>query len=220
MTKYGGYAQLGQDIFVCNVLNWKTHGYFVEIGVGNGKLISNTYLLEKKLKWTGLLCEANTDNIYGIMSERDAALETQPIFSTSGTKILFHNDEIREHSGIESCFNETRTDRKAYKIQEMTTISLNDALKKHKSPKNIDYISIDTEGAELEIISTFNFENYKVKIWSIEHNTAWRKDGEEYLAKIRNIMEAHDYKFIPNEFDCYFVKNSIYELIPHNYLPA
>jgi hypothetical protein len=220
MTKYGAYAQLGQDIFVCNVLNWKTHGYFVEVGVGNGKLISNTYLMEKKLKWTGLLCEPNSDNIYSIMAERDAALEICPIYKDTGSKVVFHNDEIREHSGIQSSFNETRDDRKAYKLEEMTTISLNDCLNKHKSPKSIDYISIDTEGTELDIISTFDFAKYDVKIWSIEHNTAWRKDGTDYLHKIRLTMEPQGYTFIPNEFDCYFVKNKIYNTIPRNYFPA
>lgn len=220
MTKFSSYSQLGQDLFVCNTLRWKTHGFFVEIGVGNGKLISNTYLLETKLGWTGLLCEPNKDNIYSIMACRNVPVETNPIWKESNTIVNFHNDEIREHSGITACFNETREDRKAYSTEDFKTISLNDALEKYKCPKNIDYISLDTEGSEYDIISTFNFKNYKVKIWSIEHNTPWRKDGSEYLNKIKNCMESHGYKFVPNDFDCYFVAENLWDFIPRNYLPA
>lgn len=205
MIKYASYAQLGQDVFVCERLNWKQEGFFVEIGVGNGKLISNTYLLEKKLNWKGLLCEANRYLCYSIMATRNATLEVQPIWKETGSVVKFHNDIVGEHSGIESCFNETREDREAESVVELTTISLNDALEKHKCPKQIDYISIDTEGSELDILSTFDFDKYKVKIWSIEHNTPWRKDGIEYLQNIKNIMEPAGYTFVPNEFDCYFL---------------
>jgi hypothetical protein len=50
------------------------------------------------------------------------------------------------------------------------TISLNDLLLTHDVPTAIDYISIDTEGSELEILSTFDFNKYKVRLWTVEHN--------------------------------------------------
>ena len=209
MMKYASYAQLGQDVFVCERLDWKQNGYFVEIGAGNGKLISNTYLLEKKLNWTGLLCEANRYNCYSILDLRTAALEMQPIWKNSGKIVRYHNDIICENSGIEECFNETREDRRMKSIDELTTLSLNYALERHKCPTEIDYISIDTEGSELDILSTFDFEKYKVKIWSIEHNTPWRKDGEQYLQNIRNIMEPAGYTFVSNEFDSYFLDQEL-----------
>ena len=48
-------------------------GFFVEFGAGNGVHFSNTYWLEKDLKWTGLLCEPDPRNIVdrpGIPVER------------------------------------------------------------------------------------------------------------------------------------------------------
>ena len=53
-------AQVFQDLFVLYHLKNKKFGKFIEIGGGNGKTISNTYLLEKKYKWNGLICEPNT----------------------------------------------------------------------------------------------------------------------------------------------------------------
>ena len=54
-----------------------------------------------------------------------------------------------------------------YKVK---TISLEKLLDKYNAPKMIDYLSIDTEGSEFEILSNFNFEKYKFKVITCEHN--------------------------------------------------
>ena len=52
-------SQILQDLFVLICLNQKKRGYFVEVGVGDGKYLSNTYLLEKFYGWEGVLAEPN-----------------------------------------------------------------------------------------------------------------------------------------------------------------
>jgi hypothetical protein len=73
---------------------------------------------------------------------------------------MYHNSgdwakEIRENNSIE------------YNVE---TISLNDLLLHHKAPRNIGYLSIDTEGGEFEILKCFDFSKYRIEIISIEHN--------------------------------------------------
>lgn len=53
----GSLSQAYQESLVLNVLNFKTGGYFLEIGAADGIEASNTYLLEKKFNWTGLAVE-------------------------------------------------------------------------------------------------------------------------------------------------------------------
>ena len=55
MSMYNGQAE--QDKFVCNVLNNKVSGYFVEVGSNHPIEINNTYKLEHELSWTGLMLE-------------------------------------------------------------------------------------------------------------------------------------------------------------------
>jgi hypothetical protein len=71
-------------------------------------------------------------------------------------------------------------------------------------PKQIEYLSIDTEGNEFEIIKDFDFDMYKVKTISIEHNHDLKKAN-----LIRNKLLQHNYlelkeKFL--KFDMFFYK--------------
>jgi hypothetical protein len=51
------YSQAGQDVFVLSVLNGKKNGKFLDIGSCWPKIINNTYLLESKFGWDGVLIE-------------------------------------------------------------------------------------------------------------------------------------------------------------------
>ena len=50
-------SQLRQDIFVLNETNYKKRGLFIEFGAADGVSNSNTFLLEKKFNWKGILVE-------------------------------------------------------------------------------------------------------------------------------------------------------------------
>ena len=202
------YSQNGQDLFVLKKLNYKRNGYFVEIGVGDGIHISNTYLLEKDYGWTGILCESNKNKYDSILKKRKCKLLTDPIYSVSNMEVEFSYSSIDDLSGIseylETSFS--RFHKEIVKKEKMRTMSLNDALESENAPKNIDYISVDTEGSELEILSTFSFDKYNVKIWTIEHNEKYRSDGKEYKEKLINFMVPHGYKYEFIENDLCFYK--------------
>jgi hypothetical protein len=64
------------------------------------------------------------------------------------------------------------------------TISLIDPLSEYGAPHEIDYLSIDTEGSEYEILEAFDFEKFHIKIITCEHNyTTNRENIYSLLAK-------------------------------------
>ena len=90
----------------------------------------------------------------------------------------------------------------------MSAISLNALIEKYQLGKNIDYISIDTEGNELDIIKNFNFKKFNVKIFTFEHN--FKKNKREIIYKIlkKNNYERM-FKYISYMDDWYVKKIKI-----------
>jgi hypothetical protein len=56
------------------------------------------------------------------------------------------------------------------KIIDVQTISMNDLLDNNNAPNFIDYLSIDTEGSEFEILKTMDYDKYTFGIIHVEHN--------------------------------------------------
>jgi len=165
-------SQLLQDIFVLTETNFMRGGYFVEIGAANGIDLSNTYLLEKFYSWNGILAEPATTFVEEIQKNRPkASIETLCVWSDSISTLDFNETKSPEFSTIDSF---TDKDKHKYnrfkgKIYKVKTISINDLLEKYNSPKVIDYLSIDTEGSEYEILKNLNFEKYTFRVITIEH---------------------------------------------------
>ena len=86
------------------------------------------------------------------------------------------------------------------------TISLNDLLDEFDAPDEIDYMSVDTEGSELEILSAFDFSKRQVKLFTIEHNFT------PLRAEIYNLMTSKGYvRRFPEytRFDDWYVHESL-----------
>lgn len=171
------YSQVFQDLFVLNELGLKKKGTFIEIGGGDGKNISNTYLLEKKYFWKGLICEPDKRLHNKIKKYRKSKIIKNPIVDTC-KKVNFYQSSLYNSSIIKT-INSKKT--------KLNGLSLNRLIKKNIKG-SVDYISIDTEGNEYEILKNFNFKKFKIKIFTIEHN--FRNNRQ----KIFKIMCKNGYK--------------------------
>ena len=167
-------SQLRQDLFVLSQLNWKRSGFFVEFGATNGSDLSNTFLLEADFNWTGILAEPAIGWREALIKNRPTArLDFRGVWRESGASVTFLESAEPELSTIES-FRKADLHAKSRKRRkdtyEVKTISLLDLLTEHQAPKIIDYLSIDTEGSEYEILSTFDFDKFTFSIITVEHN--------------------------------------------------
>ena len=202
-------SQLRQDLFVLSECDFKKGGFFVEFGATNGVDLSNTHLLETRFGWNGILAEPARLWHDDLLKNRRALIEMDCVWSMSGKSLLFNQVIDEDHSGELSTIaafvnsdghGKSRiTDSEQYLVN---TISLNDLLIKHNAPKYIDYLSIDTEGSEYEILKAFDFESYKFKIITCEHNyTPMREKIYDLL--ISNGYERKHSQF--SQFDDWYV---------------
>ena len=182
-------SQILQDLFVILKLNFKTNGFFVEFGATNGLNLSNTYLLEKKLNWNGILVEPSKKFQAELKNNRNCHIDFRCIFNKSGEFILFNEVEEGELSTIHEYSNNDghSSSRKKGLKYEVETITLESLLVEYNSPNVIDYLSIDTEGSEFDILKDFDFEKFKFKIITVEHNFT------ENRVKIKDLLESKGY---------------------------
>ena len=172
-------AQLNQDVIALLETNFKKSGYFVEFGATNGVQLSNSYLLEKEFGWRGILAEPGKTWIKDLRLNRNCLISDKCVWSSSGELLQFNETELKELSTIDrfslsDTLGSARTNGVKYLVE---TISLSDLLLEFDAPAYIDLLSIDTEGSEFEILSSFDFEKYEFGLIMCEHNFAPQREA-------------------------------------------
>jgi FkbM family methyltransferase len=170
-----------QDLVALLINRFKLSGTFIEIGACDGLAISNTYLLELNFGWTGVLVEPDVVWHRDLFQNRNAGIETLAAWSHSNHEISF----VRRYDAQTSHIKEAENFLVVEGVAEETkvkTISLNDLIDKHFSNSNIDFLSIDTEGSEYEILSSVDFSRIKFNFICVEHN--YDSDKRERISKL------------------------------------
>ncbi len=184
-------AQLFQDLWALWTADGKRGGYFVEFGAVDGVYLSNTLFLEREMGWTGLLAEPNPAFAESLRRERTCAISTDCVYSHSDLVIDFMATKKGEFSRIADivpgdAYEERRNRR--FSTVQVNTVSLNDLLERFKAPPQIDFLSIDTEGSEFEILAEFDFDRWDVRSIAVEHN--WTPARES----LRTLLESRGYR--------------------------
>ena len=202
--KNKSFSQLGQDLWVLEKSSYKRGGYFVEFGATDGVLLSNTWLLEKEFGWRGICAEPNPKLFAALEKNRGCTLVRDCIAGISGRDVEFVLADafgtMKEYMSADMHLERRTGYQEAGRVIKLKTTSLSDLLERCEAPRDIDFISIDTEGSELEILQTFAFDKWNVRLFTIEHNfTPQRK-------LIRELMEMHGYQCIERDWDDWYEK--------------
>ena len=201
-------SQLMQDIFVDYMLN-KNNGFFCEVGACDGVVHSNTFWLEKKRNWKGILCEPSELWHYQLKKNRpDCIIEFSPVFLNNSKVHFFQKQGGRSFVNLDNTKETLGFDSKF-----LSSITLNNLFEKN-SVKEIDYISIDTEGSEYEILMSLNFKNLRPTILTVEHNYNDLKRNQ-ILKNLKNNNYSRIFKTI-SRFDDWYIDNIYLESFRHN----
>ncbi len=186
-------SQLGQEL-IAQFFAESGNKYFVEFGAADGLDASNTFFLEKKFGWRGILAEPAQEWHAALMQNRSCFLDFRAVWASSG--LTTHID----FSGLVSKSSLLGPG------QPVETVSLTDLMRAGKAPNNIGFLSIDTEGGELEILKSFDFTLYRSDFICVEHN--YRLDRQELIS----LLESQGYVRVledRSKFDLWFVSKSV-----------
>ena len=178
------YSQLGQDEWVIEKLSGKRGGTFIDIGAYDGIDMSNSYLLECSYGWTGVCVEANPDVYPQLRTNRNCMTINKAAWGEPDTTVRFNKHYKYEMlSGI-ALLGDTSVE----------TVTLNQLAA--MVGKTIDYISVDTEGSEIEILKAFDMSTYDVRCWTVEHNFV-----RSHIDWLNAFFEKHGYRAELHKWD-------------------
>jgi FkbM family methyltransferase len=157
----------------------KKNGVFLDIGAHDGLTLSNTYFFEKELGWSGVCFEPNPSVFNSLKQNRNTLLingcawyeNTKKTFrmvkgySEMLSGIIDHYDVLH----LNRIKNECETYGSTYEDIEVDCYDINKILIDNNI-KDIDLISIDTEGSEFEIIKNINFNLFNIEFILVEDN--------------------------------------------------
>jgi|SaaInlV_120m_DNA_3_1039746.scaffolds.fasta_scaffold00273_15 FkbM family methyltransferase len=193
-----------QDIFAMLVLEERRNGFFVEFGATNGVKGSNSYLMEKTFDWAGILAEPARCWHAALQSNRSATISHKCVWRETGETLPFREAHDAGFSTLDFLAAKDRhaARRVSAKLYDVETITLSQLLTEHDAPTVIDYMSIDTEGSEFDILENFDFDRFRPLILTVEHN--YRPEREKMIA----LMTAQGYVRAPvliSAYDDWFV---------------
>ena len=182
------YSQFGEDKILYEIISKKLKkGFYVDVGCFHPKKYSNTYMLYKR-GWRGVnidmekdkietfdIARPNDFNFLGAVSDKieKAKIFRNQKFGVSSTlnKNMINKENIIDESVIETCTLDYILNLSPFKNKE------------------IDLLNIDTEGNDLKVLKSLNFNIYKPKIIIIE----------THLKDIDKILVSEPYKFLINK---------------------
>jgi FkbM family methyltransferase len=193
------FSQAGQDKFLDQtVFSKKSNGFFLDIGAHDGINGSNTLHFEKFRNWTGICIEASPAIFKNLKKNRAIDCLNMAVSDTIGeADFLEVTDALDQMSGLVDSLRPGHTDLvKNWEGSNCTQISVPvttiAALAKKRDLRNIDYCSIDVEGAELNVLQGIDFEFTKIQVISIENP----KDFKTQQNPIREFLEAQNFYLV------------------------
>lgn len=192
------YCQFFEDQFALNFVNKvlnKSKGFYVDVGANDGITGSNTYLLEES-GWDGILIEPNPELKEELSRNRPNTKKEFKAISTL-SEVSFNSVEgegnLHGLSRIDSNSDFIEhVEHHGGKVNQhsIPCRRLDELLAELNAPKDFDFLSIDVEGHELNVLQSMDFEKFKPQLICIEDNSK----GE--CRVIQDFLQRKNYVYI------------------------
>jgi len=207
------YSLFQEDLFIKEYFKKKTKGFFIDVGSYHPLDGNNTHLLYKN-GWQGINFDINSYSIklFEFLRKRDINIHSG-ISKKKSKLTMFYRKEINMLNTLEEKIAKIHF-KNGYNKKDIQVNTLNFFISKHlKKLKKIDFINIDVEGAELDVLKSLNFKHYQPQLICIEiHNIKKMYDTNyEYLKtnSIYNYLVNRKYRIIwQNKYSFIFEKKN------------
>lgn len=180
------FSQYSEDILVDSILGCKASGTYVDVGANDPEKFNNTARFYRK-GWHGINIEPNPLllNRFRATRQRDINLNIG-IGRTRSTLPFFTIDpntlSTFDHAAVEQA---TKQGYRLASTNDIDVLPLCDVLDEHVAGAAIDFLSVDVEGFEMEVLGSNDWGRHRPKVVMIEVNRA--------VEEIQSFMIDHGY---------------------------
>ena len=189
------YSHWGVDLIITKLLNSRNKGIYIDVGCHHPFLNNHTYLLYKS-GWVGINIDIdyNSIDMFNFFRKNDVNIQTAVTDHKGEVDLYFYHNRAAKNT-ITKEFGSNAKEKKKINSDTLNNIIENSKFKNSK----IDFVSIDVEGNEMNVLSGFNLKKYKPKLILLEFILPNKK--EFYEKDINEITNSEVYKFlIKNEY--------------------
>ena len=166
------YSMEGEDLKIIKIVKHINNGFFIDVGCYHPLHLSNTYLLYKK-NWRGINVDLSKFSIDLFNSIRPEDININSAVSNSEDLVTYYFQKNLSQLGtIKKDKAQKRMQglikEKKIRSQKLTTIIENTKYYKRK----IDFLNIDSEGADFDILKSLDFDTYRPKLICVEIHDA------------------------------------------------
>ncbi len=184
------YSQFGEDEAISAYVESET-GFYLDIGSGHPVKGSNTYFLYK-IGWNGVLVDPIEHNIKlsKLIRKRDKSI--LGLIATENIVAEFFELRPYEYSTTNQIAASRLIENKKAKLVKKTKLKpiLISNLEIEFDAKAPSFLSIDCEGADLEILKNIDLNTLSFQIICIED---WESNKDKIKSKIEIYLEGFDY---------------------------
>lgn len=159
------YSQGKEDLIIAKILEFKSKGFYIDVGANDPVKLNNTYLFYKN-GWSGISVEPIPSLADKLRTLRNRDIVVEKAISNYVGNAEF-NVGISKYDVNSSLIDHNLSNQKKSTV-EVTKLEnvLNDL-----KIKNIDILCVDTEGTEIDVLEGLNFDKYQPRIILAEYNT-------------------------------------------------
>jgi FkbM family methyltransferase len=188
------YSQEGEDMILQRIFGKQETGFYIDVGAHHPRRFSNTYLFYKK-GWRGINIDAMPNSMKRFNRSRPRDINIEKPISEKKQILTYYIFNEPALNGFSKELSEKRNGENGYFVEfthDIETCTLEEVLDKNL-PENqeIDFLSIDVEGLDFEVLKSNNFEKHRPKIILIEILNSSLNSIQE--SKVSNFLETVDY---------------------------
>jgi FkbM family methyltransferase len=190
----GYYGQNLEDWFLWQLFEGQETGFYVDVGAFDGIHLSNTYLFELE-GWTGICIEAHPAYFELLVQNRpdSTCIHAACVGKATVGHVPFYAEKLGlfssltpDQEAVERAYHWRGMQFPGFERIDVPAVTLNGVL----DGQEIDLVSIDTEGGELDILRGLDLELYRPRVIVVEANTTQALDELEHYLTGRGYLRA------------------------------